>query len=287
MNMATRTNSLTAASCTYRRMLNDVRESYGTNPKRGFDLHDGNIFIIRLIRPLSIFVTPLFIMMGFSANAATWTGFGFGILGAALIAIGAPGAVQTGAWLYLICFIFDHVDGNIARFHGKTNHYGKFIDGTAGLIVHVAMFLALGIGAYRFSVSTFLPPRYIPFNPAYLLLLGGLAASASVTMSYISTRYSMALAEAFSETSPTTADTRGKSGARLFGIDLRLIKRNVTRTQNLVAAVEIPLLFVAAYMDLLPVYIVLFAAYTVAMCAITYLKVLHNGRNSLDVFRAY
>jgi phosphatidylglycerophosphate synthase len=278
------------ANSTFSRMLADVRDKYNSNPKRGFDLANGNIFIIWFIRPLSIYVTPIFLMMGFTANAATWTGFVFGVTASLFLAAGVPIAVKIGAWLYLVCFLFDHIDGNIARYDGRTNHYGKFLDGATGLIVELALYLALGVGAYRFCGSMPIYERHhIPFDPAYLLFAGGLAAAACVTTSYLNTRYSTAVAEVAASVQPPDdeAPSTDSPPAKLMGVEGRTWKRRLAQVENLVASVEIPLLFVAAYANMLPAYIVAFAAYTTGMCALNYARVVYNGRNTLNVSRSY
>ncbi len=272
---------------TFSEILYNVRERYRKNPKRGFDLEDGNLFIIWVIRPLSIYMTPLFVMLGISANAATWTGAAFGLVGSVLIATGVPICAEIGVWLYLICFIFDHIDGNIARYYGKTNHYGKFLDGTAGLLVEIVLYLSMGIGAYRYYMS--IPEKFgwpVPFEPSYLLLAGGLAAVACVTTSYMSLRYSTAVKQAAASVPPKSSDTAGPT-ARVAGVEGASIKAAIRRIENMVASVEIPLLFAAVYSNLLAWYVVLIAIYRVGMCALNYVRVLYGGRITLGIRRDY
>ena len=106
-----------------------------------------------LARPL----VPLFIQIGFSANAITLLSILFGFLGVVGLLQGTVPGIMAGALGFLVANILDECDGKVARQTGTSSRLGALLDTWADFLVHTAFFLALGIGMSRqFSVRSWL-----------------------------------------------------------------------------------------------------------------------------------
>lgn len=77
-------------------------------------------------RPVSLWLTPFFMNLGFTANTLTLFRFFVGTIGSVLFVF--PDYLVVAFAISLIAVILDYVDGNIARISRKTTFYGKFLD---------------------------------------------------------------------------------------------------------------------------------------------------------------
>jgi phosphatidylglycerophosphate synthase len=94
-----------------------------------------------------------------------------GLVSAGLFAVGTAGAALAGALVLQLSAVVDCVDGDLARALFKQSALGKWLDIVGDQVVHVGVFLGLGVGLWR-SGST-----------APVLGLG-LAAAAGVVVSF-------------------------------------------------------------------------------------------------------
>jgi len=275
----------------YGQILREVAALYRGNPKRRFDREGGNLFIMYFVRPVSVYLSPIFVMARMSANQATWTGFMLGLAGCILLGTGTPLLAKLGFWLFFACFMFDHIDGNLARYYGKTNHFGKFLDGSTGTIVESALYLGLGAGAYR-EIQTYplIGQRSLELGAEYLLWLGGLAAAAILATAYLDVRYSNAVAEAGQLDGATARDHSSAVVAPrnlLLGIETRVYKQMIGAVKKVFDSAAIPALFVAVYTHAMTVWLLLFAFYRCAMFVVTYARIVYSARKTLNAFRSY
>ena len=94
---------------------------------------------------------------GVSANALTWTGFGFGLGAAAFLGI-------SESYVALFCLLanrlFDGLDGAVARASGPTD-LGGFLDITLDFIVYAAIPFGL---AFSDPASYALPAAFLIFS---------------------------------------------------------------------------------------------------------------------------
>lgn len=129
----------------------DIRQSY-TSEKARHDLM-GQLWLYLVWRPISFYLTPLFINLGFSANAVTGLGLITLICGLIFILSGAtsPFNFIIGATLVSISRVLDCIDGNIARFRGQSSKFGALFDFIAQLIQDAFLPLCLGLGLYLAS----------------------------------------------------------------------------------------------------------------------------------------
>jgi len=118
----------------------------------------GNWMARRVARPLALRVTWIVLPWGISAHAVTLVAFLTGLAAAAGFAQGGIGGWLLGAALLQLWYLLDHVDGQLARYHGTASLDGVALD---YLMHHVlGLCLPLGIGYGLFAGS---------FEPLWLL----------------------------------------------------------------------------------------------------------------------
>jgi phosphatidylglycerophosphate synthase len=90
-----------------------------------------------LTRPLAATrVTP---------NQITTLSLALGLLAAWLYGAGGAG-VHLGGACFMVAFLLDHADGELARMTGRTSAFGHYYDLAAGGAVLIALFVGIGIG---------------------------------------------------------------------------------------------------------------------------------------------
>jgi phosphatidylglycerophosphate synthase len=72
-----------------------------------------------------------------------------GLVSAWLFAVGSHDAVVWGAIVFQLSAILDAVDGDLARVMFKESKIGKWLDIVGDQVVHMAVFVAIGVGLYR------------------------------------------------------------------------------------------------------------------------------------------
>jgi phosphatidylglycerophosphate synthase len=117
----------------------ELKSRYQGSEKCAFDSEN---YFYRWYRPLSFYPSAVLIRFGVSANVVTAWG---AICLLASFAVLATGWLQAGAWLYLLAYLIDFLDGNIARYAGKSTYFGKMIDGLVDSLTFL-LFIALGVG---------------------------------------------------------------------------------------------------------------------------------------------
>lgn len=176
-------------------IIASLKAAYHRNPKKKFDQNDS--FISRYIyRVLSLFLAVPFVRLGFSANQVTALSFSTALAGIAFLLSGTQPAVILGSIIWALSVILDYVDGNIARLHGKTNHFGKFLDGMAGTIVNVLLPIAVAIGLANRPDKVLADFGGDPAGQVVILVLGALTALAICLQSLVSYRFRLACFEA-------------------------------------------------------------------------------------------
>ena len=97
-----------------------------------------------LVRPLA--ATPL------TPNQVTTLSLALGLLAAWLYAAGGT-AVHAGGACFMLAFLLDHADGELARLTGRTSAFGHYYDLAAGGAVLVALFFGVGIGLGKIGLG--------------------------------------------------------------------------------------------------------------------------------------
>ena len=130
----------------------------------------GNWMARRLIRPAALRVTWVIAPWGVSANVATWTAWGVGVAAAVAFAAGHITGFAFGALLLQIWYLFDHVDGQLARFHGTASLDGVQLDYLMHHTVNVLVALGIGWGLFVASGSAIWMLCGVAWAMALLLL---------------------------------------------------------------------------------------------------------------------
>lgn len=126
--------------------VREIRRHY-TGQKAILEKQNYGFFFRKIIRPISFYLTPPFLFLGFSANQVTLLSLLTGLIGCGLLISGHYYFMLAGTVFLLSFLMLDFIDGNIARFHGKTNHFGKFLDGVSGTVIYTLIPICLGLGA--------------------------------------------------------------------------------------------------------------------------------------------
>ena len=125
-----------------------------------------------LIRHLSKFATPVFMHLPVSANMITTASMVTGLATAWCVTLGTPGGDIAAGALFVITYILDNCDGEIARLKDQCSNFGMRFDTFVVWVVHTALFAGLGIGAAA------------RFNNEWWFWLG-MVAAAGGTINYI------------------------------------------------------------------------------------------------------
>ena len=97
-------------------------------------------------RKISIYFTKLLLYTPITANQATLLVILIGIAAVILFSMGGIWYVLSGALVLQLCYIFDHVDGNIARYKKVSSLTGAYFDFLSDLIVHAIIFAGIAFG---------------------------------------------------------------------------------------------------------------------------------------------
>lgn len=152
----------------YRELLRAVRASY--TPEKAEDERRSELLAALVYRPLSFYLTPLFLRLGWSADGVSALQFP--------LALAMPAAAFAGGWigagavvaLALLVQVLDCVDGNIARHTRRSSPIGPVLEGLATLIFWSMYFIAIGrLGASADSFAGRIAPE-VGLGLAVLLL---------------------------------------------------------------------------------------------------------------------
>ena len=108
--------------------------------------------------PIAIQLTYLFIKMGWSANAVTFSSLFFGVGGAVLLYPKQIGLNLLGIACELFAAVLDCSDGQVARLSHTSSPFGRVLDGAVDMLNYFAIYIALG---FRMM------DEFIPLLPAY------------------------------------------------------------------------------------------------------------------------
>lgn len=100
------------------------------------------------LRPTLEKIGKGFASTGLSANFWTFVGLGFALVSAIVYGMGIEFGLIIGGILLLVSGFFDMVDGQVARFTGKTSKKGEYLDSMFDKISEVAIFLGILVGGY-------------------------------------------------------------------------------------------------------------------------------------------
>lgn len=108
----------------------------------------GNWMARRVTRPMALRVTWVVAPWGLSANGTTLLAWGVGVGAAAAFSWGSAVGWLLGALLLELWYLLDHVDGQLARFHGTSSLDGVQLDYLMHHALNLLVPLGLGHGAF-------------------------------------------------------------------------------------------------------------------------------------------
>ena len=141
-------------------------------------LYQRNWFDKNITRGISIYFTKLFLKIGISANQATLVDFFIGVAAGAFLISTNPKYWLIGILLFYLYFVFDCVDGEIARYNKSSSPVGSFLDGGLGVFMWPYILACMTFGIYGVLHST------IVFVFGFISGIGWLLYTASALFSY-------------------------------------------------------------------------------------------------------
>lgn len=99
----------------------------------------------RFYKIFSIYITKIFIILGLRPNSITVLGFLTGIAGGFLY---LAQSFFWGSIFFLVFYMLDNVDGEVARYRKLSSMFGVWLDAVAGHLIYPCFFLALGLGVF-------------------------------------------------------------------------------------------------------------------------------------------
>ncbi|MBI1815638.1 MAG: CDP-alcohol phosphatidyltransferase family protein [Deltaproteobacteria bacterium] len=123
-------------------------------------------------RSVSQWISRRLVQTSLRPNHITIIGTSVGLLAAWCIARGIYGFEVLGTLLFLLATVIDGCDGEVARLKFQETPFGQTFDVATDNIVHVAIFIALGLGQYRHHPDG-------SYGAVMALLLGGFACAAA------------------------------------------------------------------------------------------------------------
>jgi len=114
---------------------------------------DREFYVLRwfdgiLFRKVSIYLTKLCLIMGISANQATFICFFIGITAGVFFVFADIRYWILGALLLYLSCVFDRVDGEIARYNKSAFTVGKYLDEMAGIFICSYIWACISFGTY-------------------------------------------------------------------------------------------------------------------------------------------
>ena len=258
----------------------EIRQAYQTNAKAEFERAANAWWVMRVIRPASLWVSPWFVQAGLSPNQVTWLGFALGLVVCALLGSGNVACAAVGSVLYFAQVVLDYVDGNLARYYKTTSHYGKFLDGSTEIMFLALFHVALGLGAAQQATGS-------PLMLAGIAALGGATGALFVVRTYLELRYTTAVSALGKGAATNSRDgivTNVGERRRLRADACGRAQRALTRIEEFL---RIPALCVAAATGTLAAFVLLSAALVGGACIAGASALLIRGKNELDAFRPY
>jgi phosphatidylglycerophosphate synthase len=107
-------------------------------------------YVRLVLRPISIYLTKFFILIGVSANQITYLSIPIGIVGCLLYSMGGYFYSVAAILTFHLFIILDCCDGEVARYRKTTGSaLGLFLDVLGHDLTYSIFFMCMGIGLFR------------------------------------------------------------------------------------------------------------------------------------------
>ena len=100
-------------------------------------------------RPCGRLLSRVLVHTPITPNQISLASIAIGLVGAWFLASGDAARAVLGAFLFQLSAIVDCVDGDLARMLFKESRLGKWLDLAGDQVVHVAVFIGVGVGLAR------------------------------------------------------------------------------------------------------------------------------------------
>lgn len=105
--------------------------------------------VFPLVRHLSGLATPALARMPVTANQITGASLATGLAACWCLLQGGGGWAVAAGVLFVVTYVLDNCDGEIARLKDQCSTFGMWFDTFVDWIVHTGFFIALGIGTAK------------------------------------------------------------------------------------------------------------------------------------------
>ena len=122
----------------------------------------------RIVRKVSIYFTWLFLHTRITPNQVSLSGLLTGMLAGLLFSFGKPLPMLIGVLVMNFVLIFDHVDGEIARYQKQTSIEGIYLDDLCFGIATVMIIMCFSYGISQASDKILVPYMGLSFLVFYL-----------------------------------------------------------------------------------------------------------------------
>lgn len=102
-----------------------------------------------LVRHLSFWVTPLLYRTPATPNQITALSMLLGLTASVAYAFDAYAWDVTAGVLFILCYVLDNCDGEIARLKDMRSSFGAAFDTFVDWLVHATIFVGMGIGLWQ------------------------------------------------------------------------------------------------------------------------------------------
>jgi len=102
-----------------------------------------------MIRHLSARLTPLLVRLPVTPNQVTAVSILLGLAAVGCFAVGSWPAALAGAVLFVVSYVLDNCDGEVARIKGLSSRFGMLLDTFGDWLVHTLLFAGMGVGVWR------------------------------------------------------------------------------------------------------------------------------------------
>tara|TARA_B100000963_G_C22633565_1_gene676282 strand:+ start:1108 stop:1857 length:750 start_codon:yes stop_codon:yes gene_type:complete len=172
------------------KIINEINKFYKIYPKQKSSVNLANLWRYIFINPISIIVA--FILTFFKIKPITITLVSF-IIGLFALYNLFNSNFLLGSILLNISYLFDCVDGHLARYYNATSMRGQFFDDVSGIIIWTFAWPCLGFGLYFYPdvgfQSLFYELSGYEFNNIFFILLGLVAGFCNELRTLISFKF--------------------------------------------------------------------------------------------------
>jgi len=247
--------------------VNDIRSNYREHRKSEQDKNE--LVGYYIFRPLSFYLTPVFMNRGITANQTTWISIVALLAGFILLAIGDYAATIVGAVLLNVWVILDFVDGNIARYEQLSSRYGELIDALGAFLAHL-VFFAAGVGFYFYRDGASLSAPSWQHYPVLVLILGCVASLSAIWIRLVYHKFRNTFPDPEFEKTEVVKIRETHSPSAI----LLLLGHNLVNLSGLL----LPLLLLAAIFGRTDIFIILLALANLSILAITLRRILRLAK---------